>query len=129
MLPFLLAFLAATPDSAAGDVIRFKGNQALVSDTMGVPLFIGTRDFVLKKARNEAGTVVRYDAMLRRVKVSTVGTDLWLSCADLEPMASACPRAPVARRLRGAAQDEGADPGLLARVPACPGDPRCPKAE
>lgn len=132
MLSIIVMLLAGTPvaePAPTGEVIRFKARQALVSDSAGIPIFIGTRDFVMKIARNEAGTVVRYDAVANRVRVSTVGTELWLSCTELEPMVSACRRTAPKRRLRGAEQP--ADDAVLssARVPPCPGDPRCPKID
>lgn len=132
MTPFVLMFFIGiqnpeVPPSA--DVIRFKARQALVSDSAGDPIFIGTRDFVLKKAHNQAGTVVRYDALSKRVRVSTVGTELWLSCSELEPMASACPPAVPSRRLRSVGQPAEGTAMSRAGVPSCPGDPRCPKID
>ena len=134
MLPFILTLFAgleSTPPVAIdADIIRFKARQALVSDAAGIPLFIGTRDFVLKKAHNETGTVVAYDPSTKRVRVSTIGTELWLSCAELESMASSCAQQSVPRRrLRGAEQSPGDYSMIAARVPSCPGDPRCPKID
>ena len=126
----LVLIVAAVLGSASGtDAIRFKAPEVLVSDSDGVPLFRGRRDFVLKIARNPAGEVVAYDERTRRVRVSKVGTELWLSCADLEPMSTSC--TPSARRnvrsgaLRGAG--EATVEQAAAGVPSCPGDRRCPR--
>lgn len=126
----IVAILAGTGPSA--DTVSFKAKEVLVSDADGVPLFRGRRDFVLKIARNPTGEVVAYDAAAKRVRVSTVGTQLWVNCAELEPMVTSCPEAATrpsrAGSIRGS--DELAPPNLdalLKLVPSCPGDVRCPK--
>lgn len=128
----VIAALAGADSSA--DTVRFKAKEVLVSDSEGVPLFRGRRDFVMRIARNPTGEVVAYDAGTRRVRVSKVGTELWLHCAELEPMATSCPQA-VTRRSRAGTIRGGDDPALLNLevlghlVPSCPGDVRCPRAD
>lgn len=134
-LIFLIVFAALAGGEAGVDTIRFKADEVLVFDSDGVPLFRGNRNFVLKIAHNPTGEVVAYDAPTRRVRVSKVGTELWLHCAELEPGTTSCSQAaPRAQSRRGMIRG-GDDPELrkleaMAQlVPSCPGDVRCPIAD
>ena len=130
---FLLVVAAAlTAEGPGPDTVRFKAKEVLVSDSDGVPLFRGKRDFVLRIARNPTGQVVAYDASSSRVRVSKVGTELWLQCAELEPMAASCAEGGSRRSRAGSIRggDDPAPPNVESsgiRVPSCPGDPRCPE--
>lgn len=127
----VLVVIAALTGAGQGpDTVQFKAKEVLVSDSDGVPLFRGRRDFVLRIARNPTGEVVAYDAPTRRVRVSKVGTELWLQCAELQPMATTCPELD-SRRSRVGAIRGGDDPALrnLELIPSCPGDARCPKVD
>jgi hypothetical protein len=125
----VLAVAAILANSASGgDTIRFKDKEALVSDTDGVPLFRGRRDFVLKLGHNPDGAVVAYDARSKRVRVSKAGTELWVACADLEPMVTSCSETAARPSRASALRGSEAEPGTLAAdLPSCPGDARCPK--
>ena len=134
-LVLLIVFAALTGGQADADTIRFKADEALVFDSDGVPLFRGNRHYVLKIAHNPTGEVVAYDASTRRVRVSKIGTELWLHCAELQPSTTSCPEADSRTQSRQGMIRGGDDAELrqleaLARtVPSCPGDARCPKAD
>jgi hypothetical protein len=126
------ASLAGASTPAVNEVIAFRAGDALVVDAANQPLFRTSRDYLLKMARNPAGQVVRYDPLARRVLVSSVGPEYWLRCADLVPMQASCPALPPrpATRSIKIPRGDGSDPGVAARgLPACPGDPRCPKSD
>lgn len=129
-MQFFILLAAALGDPGSGtETLRFKAKEVLVSDSEGIPLFRGRRDYVLRIARNPDGEVVAYDPRTKRVRVSKVGTELWLQCADLEPMVTSCVELPQRQSRAGALRGTN-DPSLspMAReVPSCPGDPRCPK--
>ena len=129
-LVFLFILAALTGGGPGTDTVQFKAKEVLVSDSDGVPLFRGRRDFVLRIARNPTGEVVAYDAPTRRVRVSKVGTELWLHCAELQPMATSCPEVD-SRRSRAGAIRGGDVPAVrnLELIPLCPGDARCPKVD
>lgn len=122
---------ASTPGTS--EVIAFRTADALVIDAANQPLFRASRDYLLKMARNPAGQVVRYDPVARRVLVSGAGApEYWVRCADLMPMQASCPAMPPkpATRSIKLTRGNGSDPALAARgIPACPGDPRCPKSD
>ncbi len=128
---FFVVLAALTGAESSADIVTFKDREVLVYDSDGIPLFRGKRDFVLRVARNPTGEVVTYDAATRRVRVSKVGTELWLHCAELEPMAASCPQAANNRSRSGAIRggDDPASSTIESRadIPSCPGDIRCPK--
>jgi hypothetical protein len=132
---FLIIFAALAGGEAAADTVRFKADEVLVFDSDGVPLFRGNRSFVLKIAHNPTGEVVAYDAATKRVRVSKVGTELWLHCAELEPNTTSCSQASPgaqsrAGMIRGSDDSELRNLEALAQlVPSCPGDARCPRAD
>jgi hypothetical protein len=134
-MSFTFVFVLAAISGAASspDTIRFKAKEVLVSDSAGVPLFRGRRDFVLKLGHNPGGEVVAYDARTKRVRISKAGTELWVDCADLEPMTSSCQplhRQARAGAIRGTDDRESSQDALVSPdVPTCPGDPRCPRAD
>lgn len=128
----MAASMAGASTPATSDVIAFRAADALVVDTANQPLFRTSREYLLKMAGNPAGRVVRYDPAARRVLVSSAGPEYWLRCADLVPMQASCPALPPrpATRSIKISRGDGSDPGLAARgIPACPGDPRCPKSD
>lgn len=116
----------------AAELIAFKHADVLVVDAAGAPLFRSSRDYLLKMTRNPTGAVVRHDPAGRRVLLSNAGPEYWVGCAELAPMATSCP-APLAKPATRSIRIPRAgspDAGLAARgLPACPGDPRCPKAD
>lgn len=116
-----------------GEVISFKYADVLVVNTADQPLFRSSRDFLLKMSRNPVGRVIRYDAGSNRVLVSTAGPEYWVRCAELTPMQASCTAAaakPKTRSIKIPRSGAPADLGLAFRgLPACPGDPRCPKSD
>lgn len=135
----VLAFMMATSVPTAPspiETIVFKNTDVLVVDADGQPLFRSAGDYLLKTARNPAGKVIRYDPVGKRVLVSEAGPEYWVRCADLTPMQISCPAAPPRpatrsiRIPRTGADGGSTHPGILGRgLPACPGDPRCPKSD
>lgn len=132
---FVGILMAATVATASpgGDVIALKNADVLVVDSADRPLFRSSRDYLLIMARNPAGNVVRYDSVARRVLVSSAGPEYWIRCAELSPMVASCPATsprPATRSIRIPRSGAPTDPGLASRgLPACPGDPRCPKSD
>lgn len=126
MLAVLIAGLQ--PQS---DKIEFRVPTALVVDKTGKPLFRAPRDFLLTVAGNAEGRVVGYDPVQKRVLVSSHNS-WWVSCDYLQPQSVACAVTPT-RKTRSVAFGDlvGAKPEVgpaeTAGIPACPGDPRCPK--
>ena len=136
VLVAMLMMAGAATASPAADIITFRTADVLVVDGAGQPLFRSAGDYLLKAAGNPAGQVIRYDSAAQRVLVSKAGPEYWVRCADVAPMLSSCPAAtprPATRSIRiprAAAQRGTPDPDLAARgLPACPGDPRCPKSD
>lgn len=127
---FMLA-TAATANPAA-DIIAFKYADVLVVDAANQPLFRSSRDYLLKMANNPVGQVIRTDPLSKRVLVSSAGPEYWVRCAELSPMPS-CPvtsAKPATRSIKIPRSGAPADAGLASRgLPACPGDPRCPKPD
>lgn len=113
------------------DKIEFREQSALVVDKTGKPLFRAPRDFLLTVAGNADGRVIQYDPAQRRVLVSTHNS-WWVSCDYLQPQSVACAATPTRKTrsvafgdLVGTKPETG--PADTAGIPACPGDPRCPK--
>lgn len=134
-MSFVAILMAATVATAspAGDVITLKNADVMVVDAANQPLFRSSRDYLLKMANNPAGQVVRYDPLSKRVLVSAAGPEYWIRCAELSPMAASCPASPPQPATRSIKIPRGgtpADPSIASRgLPACPGDPRCPKSD
>lgn len=120
--------------------IEFSAPVAVVYDGDGKPLFKASRPFLLTKTGNGSGRVFAWDLTSKRVRVSLAGKpQMWLACNELKGMALAC-----STTLRiasdGALVVSGTGTGgpirgtgsgeptaeALARLPNCPGDPRCP---
>jgi hypothetical protein len=142
--------LAATPvGAAAGANVVFRGAAqsqaellrptAVAVDVAGRPLYSGKSAYLFEQAGNPARRVQEWNPKLQLVRVNIGGADpLWLRCADLKPMVIACSTMqiqarrdgtieigqPVGRQ-RSMAGDQG--PREAGGVPACPGDPRCPR--
>ena len=134
--PLTVVQFAGGPDQ----LVEFTGPTAVVYAGDDTPLFRGQRAFVLGFTGNEAGRVFAWDLTRRKVRVSPTGRPpIWLSCNDLKPMTFACSTslriandgalvvsgAARGGPLRGSSGGE-LDPAALARLPNCPGDPRCP---
>lgn len=123
--------IAAAVATGPADPIAFKHADVLVVDAADQPLFRSSREYLLTMAKNPAGLVVRTDPAGKRVLVSNAGPEYWVRCAELVAMPS-CPLVapkPATRSIR-IPRSGTPDAGLAARgLPACPGDPRCPKSD
>ena len=134
--PLTVVQFAGGPDQ----LVEFAGPTAVVYAGDDKPLFRGPRAFVLGFTGNEAGRVFAWDLTRKKVRVSPTGRPpIWLACSDLKAMTLACSTslriandgtlvvsgAARGGPLRGSGGGE-LDPAALARLPNCPGDPRCP---
>ncbi len=126
-------------DGAAGQTVQLKEPKAVVYGADDMPLYQGTRDFILKSSGSTDGAVLAWDIARQKVRISPAGKPQhWLSCADLQPMTVACS---TSLRISGdgalviggtngkpkrGIEAKPLDPGIRSRLPDCPGDPRCP---
>lgn len=118
----------------------FSGSVAVAYDGDDKPLFKTSRAFLLSHTGNATARVFAWDLARKKVRVSLAGKpQVWLACSDLKAMTLAC-----STTLRiasdGALVVSGTGTGgpirgtgageptaeALARLPICPGDPRCP---
>lgn len=135
MMSLFMLSLAAdvptqTPASPSQDVVVFKSSDILVIDAAGLPLFRGTREYILQLGNNPAAHVIAYDPWSRRVQVSRTDRELWIPCDGLEPMRASCPVMPPRSGGRGSVDEPAGASGPHGRgLPLCPGDPRCPKRQ
>ena len=107
----------ATVEESAGAAValpEFREPSIAVFDDTGQAVFKSDRAYILAIAGNEPGRV--FEAANRMIRITPEGrAGLWLRCADLQPGIEHC---------NGVA----AEPANLVRsLPACPGDPRCPR--
>ncbi len=126
-------------DGGAGQTAQLKEGKAVVYGADDMPLYQGTRDFILKSSGSADGSVLAWDIARQKVRISPAGKPQhWLSCADLQPMTVACSTSlrissdgalviggAKGKPMRGA-DIKPLDPGIRTRLPDCPGDPRCP---
>jgi hypothetical protein len=147
------AFALATPESGLPRIsgLEFASDQApevrlrsaivTVHDKANRAIFRGTAEFLF--GASATGRAFAWDLARNRIRVSEEEeAELWLSCKDVAPMPIACaatiklsadgrslkqgrPAAPSRRS--GKANSNALEAGQLARLPLCPGDPRCPK--
>lgn len=150
---FTLVLLPAAPVAAQSyplEVVQFVGGldqSAELTGTVAVaydgddkPLFRSPRTFILKQTGNTAGRVFAWDLTRKKVRVSLAGKpQIWLACSDLKAMTLACSTS-LRIASDGALVVAGTGTGgpirgngsgepsaeALARLPNCPGDPRCP---
>jgi hypothetical protein len=150
---FVLTALPVMPLSAQSyplEIVQFVGGLdqnvdfstpvAVVYDGDGKPLFRVSRPFLLTKTGNTSGRVFAWDLTTKRVRVSLAGKpQMWLACSELKGMALACSTTlriasdgalvvsgtGTGGAIRGSGSGEP-DAATLARLPNCPGDPRCP---
>lgn len=140
------AFSLTVVEFAGGpdQLIAFSGAKVVAYDATDTPLFRADRNFLFGsdgRLGNPAGRVYAWDLVRKKVRVSAAGRpQIWLACSELQPMSLAC-----STTLRiandgslvisgtgpgGGQRGNGsieADPATLARLPDCPGDPRCPR--
>jgi len=133
LVGIILAAAVSTTASPGGEAVAFRNVDVLVVDSADRPLFRSSRDYLLREAQNPTGQVVRYDPVARRVLLSTAGPEYWVRCAELMPMQASCPATPAkpaTRSIRIPRSTEPNGPEHASRgLPACPGDPRCPKSD
>lgn len=117
-----------------------SGTIAVAYDGDDKPLFRTSRAFILKHTGNAAGRVFAWDLTRKKVRVSLAGKpQIWLACSELKAMTLACSTSlriasdgalvvsgtgtggPIRGNVSGEPTAEA-----LARLPNCPGDPRCP---
>jgi hypothetical protein len=119
---------------------EFNSAAAVAYDGDDKPLFRSSRSFVLTHTGNPAGRVFAWDLTRKKVRVSPAGKpQIWLACSDLKAMTLACSTSlriandgalvvsgtGTGGPIRGGGTGEPSAEAL-ARLPNCPGDPRCP---
>lgn len=139
------AFSLTVVEFAGGpdQLIAFTGSKVVAYDASDTPLFRADRGFLFgatSKLGNPGGRVFAWDLARKKVRVSAAGRpQIWLACSEVQPMSLACSTTlriandgslvisgtGVNGGLRGNGPIE-ADAETLARLPDCPGDPRCP---
>ncbi|MBX9797161.1 hypothetical protein [Sphingomonas sp.] len=139
------AFSLTVVEFAGGpdQLIAFNGAKVVAYDASDTPLFRADHGFLFganSKLGNPAGRVFAWDLARKKVRVSAAGLpQVWLACSELKPMSLACSTTlRIANDgslvisgtgLNGGKRGNGpmeADAATLARLPDCPGDPRCP---
>jgi hypothetical protein len=148
-----MATLATSPANAQSyplEVVQFVGGldqTAALSGPVAVaydgddkPLFRSPLAFIIKHTGNATGRVFAWDLTRKKVRVSLAGKpQIWLACSELKAMVLACSTSlriasdgalvvsgtGTGGPIRGNGGGEP-DPAMLARLPNCPGDPRCP---
>lgn len=118
----------------------FNREVAVAYDGDDKPLFRGSRGFVLTHTGNTAGRVFAWDLTRKKVRISLAGKpQVWLACSELKSMTLACSTSlriasdgalvvsgtGTGGAIRGTGTGEPSAEAL-ARLPNCPGDPRCP---
>jgi len=119
----------------------------------GRPMFTAAQDYIFQTYNSTDGQIVEWDRRNGRVRISPDGQpEAWLACADLKPMSIACNVefgvkdgrvviTPATHRAgsrtsgtRGFSVSRSATPQKAPTMPsyerglpACPGDPRCPR--
>lgn len=137
--PLTVVEFAGGPDQ----LITFNAGKVVAYDANDTPVFKADRAFLFgdaSKLGNMAGRVFAWDLVRKKVRVSAAGRpQIWLACSELKAMPLACStNLRIANDgslvisgigsnggLRGGGPIE-ADAATLARLPDCPGDPRCP---
>ena len=125
---------------AAQPIARLKNARAIVFDAAGKPLFSGDEDYIRAYAHSPAGRVQLWDATAARIRLSSVTHEVWLNCADVEPMAIACTDITIATvnggvQIRKAGTNParggfGSNPPNIPSskaIPNCPASKLCPK--
>ena len=148
-----LATLPVTPLAAQSyplEVVQFVGGldqtaeltvpSAVAYDGDDKPLFRGSRTFLAAHTGNTASRIFAWDLTRKKVRISLAGKpQIWLACSELKAMTLACSTSlriasdgalvvsgtGTGGPIRGAGSGEPTAEAL-ARLPNCPGDPRCP---
>ncbi len=140
------AFSLTVVEFAGGpdQLVTFNGAKVVAYDAADTPLFKADRGFLFATTGplgNPAGRVFAWDLARKKVRVSAAGRpQIWLACSEIKEMSLACS---TTLRIandgslviagigsgggkRGSASLEP-DAATIARLPDCPGDPRCPR--
>ncbi|OYY89915.1 MAG: hypothetical protein B7Y45_10160 [Sphingomonas sp. 28-66-16] len=139
------AFSLSVVQFAGGpdQLITFTDSKVVAYDDGDTPLFRADRAFLFggtSKLGNPAGRVFAWDLVRKKVRVSAAGRpQIWIACSEIKPMSLACSTTlRIANDgslvisgtgLNGGQRGSGPlepDAATLARLPDCPGDPRCP---
>ncbi len=119
---------------------ELSGPVAVAYDGDDKPLFRSPRTYILTQTGNAAGRVFAWDLTRKKVRVSLAGKpQIWLACSELKAMTLACSTSlriagdgalvvsgtGTGGAIRGNGSGEPSAEAL-ARLPNCPGDPRCP---
>lgn len=131
MLLTVMLAAASITETPPSDMVRLLGDTAVIYGDDGEAKFIGTPEYIFELADNPERRVRFYDAEHRMVRVSPEGVaGVWLSCREVASTAAFC-LPPVTRASpdRRAASRGGriVDVRPMGAMPACPGDPRCPR--
>lgn len=124
-------------------MVAFEGQTVVTYDMADTPLYRAEYGFLFgpdSKIGNPDGRVFAWDLVRKKVRISAAGRpQVWVACSELKAMSIAC-----ATNIRVAndgsliISDLGVDGGkrgsepfeadaaTAARLPACPGDRRCP---
>lgn len=135
MFAYFMSFvmLGIAVETASAAPLRLAEDKATLYDDAGLPLLVGTEQYIFRLARNPSRRVMKEEAA--RVRISHDGArGLWLQCAELKAPACGKKEAPRTRgfslpKSGGRQMDDVAGTGSATqnRVPTCPGDPRCPQ--
>lgn len=124
-------------------VVTFSGAKVVTYDGTDTPLYKADRNFLFGstgKLGNPAGRVFAWDLDRKKVRISPAGKpQVWLACTEIQAMSIACSTTlRVANDGSLVISGSGAEGGKrgtapfevnaagAARLPDCPGDPRCP---
>lgn len=139
-VPPLVRFSGGVQQLAA-----IKGERATVFNDAGQGQFQAAQSYIFEHAGKVDGTVYAWNPTTGRVRITPLGEPgVWLACSELNPMSIACAvrltvgvdgaidvastsRRARAGATRGFSLGSGEEANASAsRLPACPGDPRCP---
>lgn len=124
-------------------MVAFNGQTVVAYDMADTPLYRAEYGFLFgadSKIGNPDGRVFAWDLVRKKVRISAAGKpQVWVACSELKAMSIACAtNIRVANDgsliISGLGVDGGkrgsqpfeADAATAARLPACPGDRRCP---
>lgn len=124
-------------------IVTFNGAKVVTYDGADTPLYKADRDFLFgstSKLGNSSGRVFAWDLDRKKVRISAAGKpQVWLACSEIKAMSIACSTAlRVANDGSLVISGSGSEGGKrgtapfevnaagAARLPDCPGDPRCP---
>lgn len=137
--PLEVVEFAGGPDQ----MVTFNGATVVTYDMADTPLYRAEYRFLFgpeSKIGNADGRVFAWDLVRKKVRISAAGRpQVWVACSEIKTMSIACAtNIRVANDgsliISGLGADGGkrgsepfeADAATASRLPACPGDRRCP---